>query len=216
MPHSQHHASPSIFHLSVLVDQPQFVAATNRDLSRRVKEREFREDLFFRLNVIPIQLPPLRERYGDMRLLANWFLRSYCERDTGMTKTFDEEVLRIFDSYPWPGNIRELQNVVRRMSVLSEGPLITTRDLPAEMSQPPGRSSDSFQEKAARFESGELAFGAAKNQYLSLFEASYLRNTLDRHGGNVSRAAETAGIDRKTFYRLLRKHQMVPEKFRGH
>jgi len=140
----------------------RIVAATNRDLSRRVKEREFREDLFFRLNVIPIQLPPLRERYGDMRLLANWFLRSYCERDTGMTKTFDEEVLRIFDSYPWPGNIRELQNVVRRMSVLSEGSLITTRDLPAEMSQPPGRSSGSFQEKAARFESGELAFGAAK------------------------------------------------------
>jgi DNA-binding NtrC family response regulator len=194
----------------------RIVAATNRDLSRRVKEGEFRDDLFFRLNVIPIQLPPLRERYGDVRLLANWFLQSYCERDTGMTKSFDEEVLQIFDSYPWPGNIRELQNVVRRMSVLSEGPLITTRDLPAEISQPPGRSSDSFQEKAARFESGELAFGAAKNQYLSLFEASYLRNTLDRHGGNVSRAAETAGIDRKTFYRLLRKHQMAPEKFRGH
>jgi two-component system response regulator HydG len=194
---------------------PRIVAATSRDLHKSVKEGKFREDLLFRLNVIPIQLPPLRERHGDVQLLANWFLDSNCERDTGMTKSFDCNVLHTFESYSWPGNIRELQNVVRRMCVLSEGPVITTRDLPAEMSQATDRSSDLFGEKIAAIDSYELTYGAAKSQFLNLFEASYLRGALDRHRGNVSRAAEAAGIDRKTFYRLLRKHRMTPEKFRG-
>jgi transcriptional regulator with GAF, ATPase, and Fis domain len=97
------------------------VVATNRDLHQRVKEGEFREDLLFRLNVIPIQLPPLRERHGDVPLLANWFLESCSERDTGMSKSFDPEVLRALESYSWPG-VRELQNVVRRMCVLADGP----------------------------------------------------------------------------------------------
>jgi transcriptional regulator with GAF, ATPase, and Fis domain len=92
----------------------RIVAATNCDLHKRVKEGEFREDLLFRLNVIPIRIPPLRERHDDVQLLANWLLEIYGESDAGSTKTFDPEVLRAFESYSWPGNVRELQNVVRR------------------------------------------------------------------------------------------------------
>ena len=191
------------------------VAATNRDLHKCVKEGEFREDLLFRLNVIPIQLPPLRERHGDVPLLANWFLESCSERDTGMSKSFDPEVLSALDAYFWPGNVRELQNVVRRMCVLADGHVISMRDLPAELSQVPDRSPDMLTETAAGIGSCELGFGAAKIQYVSLFEASYLRSKLDRHAGNVSRAAEAADLDRKTFYRLLRKHRLDPERFRG-
>ena len=192
----------------------RIVAATNRDLHKSVKEGEFREDLLFRLNVIPIRIPPLRERQGDVQLLADWFLKIYCEPDSGATKTFDPEVLRAFDSYSWPGNVRELQNVVRRMCVMVDGPTITMREVPAELLSTPDDASGLFAENAAGIESCELAFSAAKTQYLNLFEASYLKSTLDRHAGNVSRAAEAARVDRKTFYRLLRKHRMEPERFR--
>jgi transcriptional regulator with PAS, ATPase and Fis domain len=192
----------------------RIVAATNRDLHKRVKEGEFREDLLFRLNVIPIRIPPLRERQGDVQLLANWFLKVYCEPDSGATKTFEPEVPRAFESYSWPGNVRELQNVVRRMCVMVDGPTITMREVPAELLSTPDDASGVFAETAAGVESCELAFSAAKTQYLNLFEASYLKSTLDRHAGNVSRAAEAARVDRKTFYRLLRKHRMEPERFR--
>ncbi|MFZ2060225.1 MAG: sigma-54 dependent transcriptional regulator [Candidatus Binatus sp.] len=192
----------------------RIVAATNRDLHKSVKEGEFREDLLFRLNVIPIRIPPLRERQGDVQLLASWFLKIYCEPDSGATKTFDPEVLRAFESYSWPGNVRELQNVVRRMCVMVDGPTITMREVPSELLSTPDDASGVFAETAAGIESCELAFSAAKTQYLNLFEASYLKSTLDRHAGNVSRAAEAARVDRKTFYRLLRKHRMEPERFR--
>jgi DNA-binding NtrC family response regulator len=192
----------------------RIVAATNRDLHKRVKEGAFREDLLFRLNVIPIRIPPLRERQGDVQLLANWFLKVYCEPDSGATKTFVPEVLRAFESYSWPGNVRELQNVVRRMCVMVDGPTITMREVPAELLSTPDHASGLFAENVAGLESCELTFSAAKIQYLNLFEASYLKSTLDRHAGNVSRAAEAAQVDRKTFYRLLRKHRMEPERFR--
>jgi two-component system, NtrC family, response regulator HydG len=192
----------------------RIVAATNRDLHKSVKAGEFREDLLFRLSVIPIHLPSLRERQGDVHLLANWFLKVYCEPDSGATKTFDPEVLRAFESYSWPGNVRELQNVVRRMCVMVDGPTITMREVPAELLSTPDDASGLFAETAAGLESCELTFSAAKTQYLNLFEASYLRRTLERHAGNVSMAAEAARVDRKTFYRLLRKHRMEPERFR--
>jgi two-component system, NtrC family, response regulator AtoC len=190
------------------------IAATNRDLQQRVKEGKFREDLLFRLNVIPIRLPPLRERDGDVALLANYFLDQYAEADTGITKIFDSEVLRFFESCPWPGNVRELQNVVRRMSVLSEKVVITTRDLPKEMLSSDRERSLSPPATATPVEPSGMSFLEAKRQYLGRFEAAYLRGILDRHTGNISRAAEAAEIDRKTFYRLLRKHKMQPLGFR--
>ena len=185
------------------------IAATNLDLQQRVKEGKFREDLLFRLNVIPIRLPPLRERDGDVALLANYFLDQYAEADTGISKIFDSEVLRFFEGCPWPGNIRELQNVVRRMSVLSEKVVITTGDLPKEMLSS-DRERSLSPAGATPVEPSGMSFFEAKRQYLGRFEAAYLRSILDRHTGNISRAAEAAEIDRKTFYRLLRKHHMQP------
>jgi two-component system response regulator AtoC len=190
------------------------IAATNRDLQQRVKEGKFREDLLFRLNVIPIRLPPLRERDGDVALLANYFLDQYAEADTGISKIFDSEVLRFFEGCPWPGNIRELQNVVRRMSVLSEKVVITTGDLPKEMLSS-DRERSLSPASATPVEPSGMSFLEAKRQYLGRFEAAYLRSILDRHTGNISRAAEAAEIDRKTFYRLLRKHNMQPLGFRA-
>ena len=148
------------------------IAATNRDLHQCVKEGTFREDLLFRLDVIPIRLPPLREREGDVTLLANYFLEKYAEADTGMTKIFDPEVLRFFESYPWPGNVRELQNVVRRMCVLAEGSVITMCDLPKEL-LPSDDEECSPLAANSMIAPLKLGFMEAKRHCLNLFEAAY-------------------------------------------
>lgn len=189
------------------------LSATSRDLLQHAKEGKFRQDLFFRLNVIPIRMPPLRERAGDVRLLAQYFLEQYGQLDTGMRKSFDADVLRVLESYPWPGNVRELQNVVRRLCVLTEGSVITRRDLPEELLSNGEQSGSST--TAAPLESCELPFIEAKRRYVNRFEATYVRGVLDRAAGNVSKAAEAAGVDRKTFYRLLRKHRLQPRAFRA-
>jgi two-component system response regulator AtoC len=189
------------------------IVATNRDLHQRVKEGTFREDLLFRLNVIPIRLPPLRERSGDVTLLANHFLQQFAETDTGMIKLFDPEVIRCFESSPWPGNIRELQNVVRRMCVVAEGSIITMRDLPEELLRSDGENFSPFAANAM-IESWKLSFMAAKKHFLNLFEEAYAQRVLNRCAGNVSRAAEAADVDRKTLYRLLRKHHLKPQVYR--
>jgi two-component system, NtrC family, response regulator AtoC len=198
------------------VDNIQFdvrvLSATSRDLDIEIKREKFRQDLFFRLNVIPIRLPPLREREGDVKLLANYFLAKHCEKDTGMRKSFDDDVLHVLDAHSWPGNVRELENVVRRICVLADGNTITMRDLPTEL------RSDAVctpaLETGVSAESPEPSFIIAKRRHMNQFEGAYLRRALDRSGGNVSRAAERAEVDRKTFYRLLRKHHLVPQLFR--
>jgi DNA-binding NtrC family response regulator len=182
------------------------LSASSRDLPQCVKDGTFRHDLFFRLNVIPIRVPPVRERAGDVRLLAHYFLAHYSERDTGMLKSFDPEVLQVFETYPWPGNVRELQNVVRRMCVLAAGTVLTLGDLPAELvlkeDQPLSPAAP------AVVESYELPFQEAKRRSMNQFEAAYVRSVLARAAGNISHAAEAAEVDRKTFYRLLKKHHV--------
>ena len=191
------------------------VSATSRDLNEEIKARKFRQDLYFRLNVVPITLPPLRERNGDVMLLANFFLNKHCEKDTGMRKSFDADALQAMEAYSWPGNVRQLENMVRRICILADAAIITKHDLSDELL--PNRTPttlSALQEKNASFEPAERSFMAARKRSMSQFEAAYLRVALDRAGGNVSRAAETAEVDRKTFYRLLRKHNLIPQAFR--
>jgi DNA-binding NtrC family response regulator len=130
-----------------------------------------------------------------------------------MSKSFDPDVFRVFESYPWPGNVRELQNVVRRMCVLAEGSVITMCDLPEEL-LPQGEQPLSPATPAAT-ESCELTFMEAKKRHVNLFETAYMRGMLDRYARNVSRAAEAADVDRKTFYRLLRKHHLRSPELRA-
>jgi two-component system, NtrC family, response regulator HydG len=188
------------------------LSATSRDLETEIKAGKFRQDLFFRLNVIPIRLPSLREREGDVRLLANYFLTKHSEKDTGLRKNFSADVLQLLEAYWWPGNVRELENVVRRMGVLAEGSIITMRDVPAELTS--NRMPASVLQTGVSPDLTELSFMIAKRQYVNQFEAVYLSRALDRSAGNVSRAADAAELDRKTFYRLLRKHHLFPQVFR--
>ncbi|MFI5373038.1 MAG: sigma-54-dependent transcriptional regulator [Candidatus Rokuibacteriota bacterium] len=187
------------------------VSATNRNLAEAIAKGQFREELYYRINVIAIRLPPLRERAGDVRLLAHTFLKRYGqERVTGL----DEAAAEALDRYPWPGNVRELQNVIERACALADGPRITMKDLPEHVLHAGARSAAPEPSVPGAGPSAELGTGtdltlkAAKEQWLQVLEVSYLRDLLARHDGNVSSAAKAAGIDRKTFHRLINKYDL--------
>ena len=186
------------------------VSATNRNLRASIAKNEFRDDLFYRINVIAIELPPLRDRAGDVRLLTHAFMERYGkERVTGI----DDDALAALERYRWPGNVRELQNVIERACALTDGERLRLADLPdyvlgggGDHVAAGGAGDDALD--AARAASLGLPLKDAKEQWMSVLEASYLRSLLARHDGNVSAAAKDAGIDRKTFHRLINKYDL--------
>lgn len=180
------------------------VSATNRDLRAAVAEGKFREDLFYRINVIDIALPPLRERQGDIELLATSFLRKYAGSGERSLKGFEPEAMAALETYAWPGNVRELQNVVERACALAEGEMITLADLPPHVrTLAPRGEAPPPAEVTTR-----LTLKEAKERWISQLEAAYVTELLKREGGNVSQAARKAGVDRKTLHRLLNKHSI--------
>jgi len=185
----------------------RLVSATNRDLREATAKGQFREELYYRVNVIAIQLPPLRERAGDVRLLVQAFLKRYGD---GRINEVKAEAMATLERYRWPGNVRELQNVVERACALAEGEHITVRDLPdyvlggeAALSAPDPVTAAAMPDPRA-----DLTLKDAKDRWMGVLEASYLRQILARHDGNISAAAKAAGIDRKTFHRLINKHSL--------
>jgi DNA-binding NtrC family response regulator len=186
------------------------VSATNRDLRDAVVKGQFREELYYRVNVIEIRLPPLRERAGDVRLLAHAFLKRY---GLDRVRGWDDDAMAALESYSWPGNVRELQNVVERACALAEGDTITRRDLPDHVIGSAAHAALAAAAGAPAVESQlagttDLGLKDAKERWMAVLEASYLRQLLERHAGNISAAAKAAGIDRKTFHRLVNKHQI--------
>ena len=184
------------------------VSATNRNLREAAARGEFREELYYRVNVIEIRLPPLHQRAGDVRLLAHAFLERYGQ---GRVHGYDDAALAALEAYAWPGNVRELQNVVERACALAESDTITRRDLPDHVlagacATAPGARAPAVESHLAG--TTDLGLKEAKDRWMAVLEASYLRELLDRHEGNISAAAKAAGIDRKTFHRLINKHQI--------
>ena len=167
------------------------IAATNQDLEARVKEGRFREDLYYRLNVIPIRLPDLRERLEDIPLLVDHFLKKYAD-EVGGLKRISREALAALMRYSWPGNVRELENVVQRMAVLCAGEEIQIEDLPPELRA----AKEELLPRAVR---EEVTLGELEKEYILL--------VLERTGGNQTRTAEILGIDRRTLYRKLQSYK---------
>jgi two-component system response regulator HydG len=161
------------------------LAATNKDLRTLVKNRVFREDLFFRLHVITIVMPPLREREDDVLLIASYFAAKFAEELGRAVPRFSDEALQVLKNYHWPGNVRELENLIQRLTVMTEADVIEVPDLPSTM----------------RFSLGREA---GLDRTLAEVEAEHLRNVLASVGGNKTRAAEILGIDRKTLREKLK------------
>lgn len=182
----------------------RFICATNRDLELEVNAGRFRRDLFYRLAVIHIELPALRDRGDDVILLARHFLRHLQNEDNGVND-FSEEALALIHQYGWPGNIRELRNAVERGLALARGDLITPSDLPASIQraeQTPGSAVE-----------GRLGTGT-RTDTLDDAEREYLVSLLQKNSGNVSQSALQAGMSRQGLHKLLKKHGVDAKDYR--
>jgi len=182
----------------------RLVAATNQDLAEMVAEGAFREDLYYRLNVVPIYLPPLRERHGDIPMLATAFLGRYCKRNKVPMKSFTPEAMARLESCRWPGNVRELRNIVERIAILCDSDSIELRHLPPEIRDTPAQSTVTQLPRSWEdFKRLKQEVRDAAGQEL---ERRFLIETLQRSGGNVSKAAEDVGMQRTNFHALMRKY----------
>jgi DNA-binding NtrC family response regulator len=181
----------------------RFICATNRDLEFEVNAGRFRRDLFYRLAVLHLELPPLRDRGEDVQLLADHFL-TVLRATNPRVSALADEVRTCFRRYPWPGNIRELRNVIERALALARTTCIEPSDLPVAL------------QKAAftAFSASPAAAPTSHGQALDVAEREYLRSLLQQHQGNVSRAAKQAGLSRQGLHRLLNKHGISAGDFR--
>ena len=185
----------------------RIVAATNRDLYQLMEQGQFREDLFYRLNVIPVTVPPLRERTEDIPLLAGHFLEEATAGTSSHLKGFTTAAMAKLISYHWPGNVRELKNIVERLVATVDGQVAGVEHLPAELT---GRSPWAEELGLAEEPKTAKELVAAKKRVRELacgkIEAQFVRGALERAGWNVTRAAEAVGMQRTNFHGLMRKH----------
>ncbi len=195
----------------------RIIAATNKDLEKEVKEGRFREDLFFRLNVIPFKLPPLRERKEDIPLLASFFLKKICKREGIPEKRLSPEALEILKNYSWPGNIRELENFIERLVVLTDSDLITPEDLSFDMLSlgevNSGEPETLLEDRDLLLSSLSLPEiseeGIELNKVLKEIEVYYLKKALEISNGVKARAARLLGLNRTTFIEKLKKYNLA-------
>jgi two-component system response regulator AtoC len=178
----------------------RLIAATNRDLTKAMEGGTFREDLFYRLNVIPIHVPPLRERRGDIPLLTMHFLRRGAPGSPSQPQGFAPEAMELLDHYGWPGNVRELKNAVERARALANRESIQPEDLPTEVRHLSGEVADR--------PSPIHSFKAAKQEIVTEFEERSLRELMERTGWNIAQAARASGVHRKTIERKLKRYNL--------
>ncbi len=181
----------------------RIISATNRNLEKEVEKGTFREDLFYRLNVIELKIPPLRERAEDIPLLAAHFLRKLSNAE----KTFDPPVLDDLQNYRWPGNVRELENVMQRAIALCPASLITS-DLLPEKFRAPGEAP----KRRAAYTA--MNFKEAQEQMIKTFERDFIVEAISRNEGNILKTAEEIGLTRQTLHRMINKHGISPKEFK--
>jgi two-component system response regulator AtoC len=175
----------------------RIISATNRDIKKSVTEGTFRDDLYYRLNVIHINVPPLRERKGDIPILALYFLQKFAVQYQKEIKVISPDAMEMLENYSWPGNVRELQNVMERAVILCDGDRISIRDIPKEV-----------QVMHGTIPPNNLPYKEAKEAWLAIFERNYLATLLKSTSGNISLAAEKAGINRRTIHRLIKRYKI--------
>ncbi|MFQ5722946.1 MAG: sigma-54-dependent transcriptional regulator [Terriglobia bacterium] len=182
----------------------RLISSTNRDLNAEGQQGRFRQDLLYRLNVVTLPLPPLRERAGDVALLIQHFLQEFSRSAQKSCVRITPEAVRLLEQYHWPGNVRELRNVMERAVVLCEGDTVRLRDLP-----------DYIRDQARRSRQIDAALGyrAAREQWVESRGRQYLTALLRRHHGNISAVAREAQISRKSVYELLRRFELDRRAF---
>jgi len=186
----------------------RLIAASNEDLEKAVKEHRFREDLYYRLNVVPIFIPPLRERNEDIPLLIEHFIKKYNLLEKKNLKSVSADALKVLMNYAWPGNIRELENLIHRAVVMEEGEDIKLSDLPAALRRPDTAEMRTLYGRSADFRK-------AKQNAVAAFEKRFFTEALLRNQGNMSRVAKEIGLDRRNLHRKLRVLKLNPRDFQS-
>jgi two-component system response regulator GlrR len=182
----------------------RILVATNADLRQQIQARLFRDDLYHRLNVLTLHIPPLRERAEDISLLAVHFLTRYGAQLGRGSLRFSPSAMDKMLTYHWPGNVRELEGVIQRAIILSSSPVLQPEDLDLPFSSSIAAPSPA---------NAEVAFQEAKDRAIQQFERLYATNLLTAYSGNVTKAANAAGMDRRTFQRLLKKYNLDRASF---
>ena len=179
----------------------RLISATNEDLEKSVQEGTFREDLYYRINVVPIWIPPLRDRKGDIPLLVEHFINKYNYLEKKNLKSISGDALNILMSYDWPGNVRELENFIQRAVVLGVGPIILPRDLPASV-----RISETAERRDTVSRTGN--FRKARKMAIEVFEKRFLIEALKKNNGNVSKTAKEIGLDRRNLQKKIKYYKI--------
>ncbi len=178
----------------------RIVAASNKSLEKLVEQNLFREDLYYRLSAITIDIPPLRERPEDILPIAVHILNTICKDNSGDKCIFSKDAAEQLSGYSWPGNIRELQNVIQHACLLRSGAVIKAEDLPISIKNNKSCISDEYL---------NLPYKEAKNLMLQEFETAYLKYNLQKYSGNISKTARYCGMDRRTIHRWLKKENII-------
>jgi DNA-binding NtrC family response regulator len=190
---------------SVEVDV-RIIASTNQHIREKMKTAQFREDFFYRLNVLPIHLPPLREHREDIPLIANHLLEKHCAKLNKSLKRLSPELLEIFMNRPWEGNVREMENMILQGILFSSSDEIKPQDLGlVEHARNDGLVDSSLQ---------DLPYKAAKEQTLMQFNSSYINNVLSKCNGNVTQAARLCKLERQALQQIMRRYEIKAEPFR--
>ncbi|NWG03443.1 MAG: sigma-54-dependent Fis family transcriptional regulator [Syntrophaceae bacterium] len=190
----------------------RFITATHRDLKEAVEAGEFREDLYYRLHVISIKLPPLRERKEDIPLLVSHFIEKHKREVKDRPLEISEKALTVLINYGWPGNVRELENCILRAMLLARSSRIETEDLPEEVRGEGGR--ETFVVPKTNEELRRVKW-QLKRRVEEEVEEAFLKEALKRNRGNITKAALDVGMDRRQFQNLIRKHRVVVKDFKG-
>ncbi len=178
----------------------RIIAATNKNLEKEVAEKRFREDLYYRLNTIRIDVPPLRERKDDIMLLAKYFINDLCSRDDKPVPVFSREAETALKNYFWPGNVREVQNMIGRAYFLSTNGIVDRSDLPIPSTEEENNTDRSYLNPP---------YKEAKEMTIEKFEVEYLTHHLKINKGNITKTAEVCGLDRRSIHRLINKYNII-------
>jgi DNA-binding NtrC family response regulator len=188
----------------------RIIAATNRNLEELVAEQKFREDLFYRLNVVTLTMPALRDRREDIPLLARHFLKWYTARLNLDQIILPDEIIAVLSTYDWPGNVRELENAIQRAVVMAEGGVISLKDL---FPSSAGKDSAPFNPPDSLH--GKMSFQDMRREVVGNFTRQYLTRTLADHNGNITQTAKTMGMRRTSLQRLIRRSGLNSREFNG-
>ena len=174
------------------------IAASNKNLLDEIRKGTFREDLYYRLNVIPLDVPPLRERSNDIPRLVRHFLQEFSREYGQKTKAIEDEAIAQFVRYPWPGNVRELRNIIERLIIMAPGPVLTLRDVPPPVSSSPAGPGAASPLIRAGYDHAALKDARAE------FEREFITRKLKENGGNVSKTADAIGVERSNLHRKIK------------